>query len=453
MSLYSKIIDLQKLSAAWQRVRRNKPAAGVDNITWQQFDENSREELKQLQMELSEHEYAPLPVRNVTLYKGEKARVIALYSMRDKVVQQSIAQELVKLFEGRLSPQSYAYRNEKSALQAVEDITASIRTRQYGAVLKADISHFFDSIEWNLLQERLSRVIREEDVLELIRLNACTPMLDEVSGELTKKKKGIHQGSSIALILSNIFMMDFDIALARPEYFYVRYSDDLLVLGKEKEKLTMLSNEIRVRLEELHLEVNESKTLCCDLGEGVDFLGYHLDSSGKNIPAKAEDRLYDRLETMWLTNPALGVQEKAAKALEIVGGWQQYYRDERKIQSIYEYIALAYALKGRREMQSRLKTVRPELKNVCRDITEYLALMWKKQGEESLELLEYEQYYDLPDQTDGKMCDRLLPVLSLMPVWSMFTTKLLRFRKFWMIKGCTGISSFPAIEAIMSGFF
>ena len=81
--------------------------------------------------------------------------------------------------------------------------------------------------------------------------------------------KGIHQGSSIAPILSNIFMMDFDIALARPEYFYVRYSDDILILGKEKEKLIALSNEIRVRLEELHLEVNEAKTICCTLDEGV----------------------------------------------------------------------------------------------------------------------------------------------------------------------------------------
>ena len=408
MSLYNKIIDFQKLSAAWQRVRRNKPAAGVDNITWQQFDENSREEIKQLQMELSNHAYSPLPVRNVTLYKGEKARVIALYSMRDKVVQQSVAQELTKLFEGRLSPQSYAYRSEKSALQAVEDITAAIRTRQYGAVLKADIAHFFDSIEWGLLQTRLSRVIREEDVMELVRMNACTAMLDDVSGELTEKRRGIHQGSSIAPLLSNIYLMDFDIALARPEHFYVRYSDDLLILGKGKENLTVLSNEIRVRLEELRLTMNESKTLCCEMEEGVDFLGYHLDSTGKTIPAKAEDRLYDRLETMWLTNPTLRVQEKAAKALEIIGGWQQYYRDERKIQSIYEYVAFAYALNGRKEMQSRIQAERQRLKNACRDIAEYLSLVWKKQGEEDLELLEYEQYYDLPDQTGGKLCGRLL---------------------------------------------
>lgn len=175
MSLYNKIIDLQKLAAAWQRVRRNKPAAGVDGVTWQQFDENSREELKQLQIELKEHRYEPLPVRNVTLYKGEKARVIALYSMRDKVVQQSLASELSRLFEGRLSSQSYAYRSEKSALQAIGDITAEIGTKRYEAALKADITHFFDNISWNLLKARLMRAVKEDDVLELIRMTPARP--------------------------------------------------------------------------------------------------------------------------------------------------------------------------------------------------------------------------------------------------------------------------------------
>ena len=277
MSLYNKIIDIQKLSAAWQRVRRNKPAAGVDNVMWQQFDDNSREELKQLQIELREQRYAPLPVRNVTLYKGEKARVIALYSMRDKVVQQSLASELTKLFDNRLSSQSYAYRSDKSALQAIEDITTAINTKQFNAMLKLDITHFFDCIRWDLLKGRLSRVIKEEDVLELIRLNACTAMMNDVTGELTEKRVGIHQGSAIAPILSNIYMMDFDVALSKPGFFYVRYSDDMLVLGTDKQKLLELANEIKIRLQDLQLAVNETKTICCDITEGIDFLGYHLD--------------------------------------------------------------------------------------------------------------------------------------------------------------------------------
>lgn len=90
MSLYTKIIDLQKLEAGLQKVVRNKPAAGVDGITYDMFLANKKEYLKQLHVELVEHRYHPLPVKLVNLYKGEKERQIALYSMRDKVVQQSI---------------------------------------------------------------------------------------------------------------------------------------------------------------------------------------------------------------------------------------------------------------------------------------------------------------------------------------------------------------------------
>ena len=86
MSLYNKIIDLQKLCNAWERVKKNKPAAGVDHVTYQQFDNNKKEELRQLQAELQNHTYKALPVRKTMLYKGEKAREIALYAMRDKVI-------------------------------------------------------------------------------------------------------------------------------------------------------------------------------------------------------------------------------------------------------------------------------------------------------------------------------------------------------------------------------
>ena len=97
MSLYTKIIDLQKLDASLQKVLKNKPAAGVDGITYDMFEANKKEYLKQLYLELEEHRYHPLPVKLVNLYKGEKMRTVALYAMRDKVVQQSIVQELQKI--------------------------------------------------------------------------------------------------------------------------------------------------------------------------------------------------------------------------------------------------------------------------------------------------------------------------------------------------------------------
>lgn len=84
MSLYTKIIDLQKLDVSLQKVLKNKPAPGVDGITYDMFEANKKEYLKQLHLELQEHRYHPLPVKLVQLYKGEKERTVALYSMRDK---------------------------------------------------------------------------------------------------------------------------------------------------------------------------------------------------------------------------------------------------------------------------------------------------------------------------------------------------------------------------------
>ncbi len=103
MSIYNKVIDLQKLHQAWERVRRNKPAAGVDSVTYEQFDADKNAALKQLNIDLKNHTYHALPVRRVVMYKGEKAREIALYSMRDKVVQQSVAAELNRIYDNRFS--------------------------------------------------------------------------------------------------------------------------------------------------------------------------------------------------------------------------------------------------------------------------------------------------------------------------------------------------------------
>lgn len=209
MGLYTKIIDLQKLTAAWQKVRKNKPAAGADHITCEQFDANYREELKQLNLDLKEHRYEPVPVKRIMLYKGEKAREIALYSMRDKVVQQSVASELSRLFDPYFVQGTFAYRSGKSALQAIDLVTEQMRTGKWNVVLKLDITKYFDRIQWPVLQNMLQRKVREEDVIQLIRKDVQNVSLEE-SGDLKEKTRGIHQGSGISPVLSNIYLMEFD---------------------------------------------------------------------------------------------------------------------------------------------------------------------------------------------------------------------------------------------------
>lgn len=169
MSLYSKIIDMQKLGQAWERVRKNKPACGVDNVTFEMFEERRREEIKQLNLELTEHRYESLPVRMNTIYKGEKARRIALFSMRDKIVQQSLAHELGRIYEPLFSKSTYAYRPGQSALEALKLIEERIKGKKSLWVLQMDIADYFDSIQHEGLLRILGQQIKEQDVLELTR--------------------------------------------------------------------------------------------------------------------------------------------------------------------------------------------------------------------------------------------------------------------------------------------
>ncbi len=396
MSIYNKIIDLQKLNQAWDKVKKNKPAAGVDNITYEQYEETRKEEIRKLQEELREHSYDVLPVRLVNLYKGEKVRTIALYSMRDKVVQQSLAVELGRIFDKEFTDRTYAYRSNKSALNAIGEIESAIGSGKYAGFLKVDISHYFDTIRWKRLETDIRKYIGEEDVIELIRKNSCSVSLDETTGELVEKREGIYQGSGIAPILSNIYLMEFDRYFsAIADVFFIRYSDDMILLGKDREAMVDLLMEIKAKLEERGLCINESKSVVGEIEKGFDFLGYHFDSSGKSIPSKAEDNLNDRLETMWLTSGNVDIVDKLKKVLEIVGGWEQYFRGERNIGSIFEYSALVYTNGNRQDDNDWLVSERKNQENIYRDIAGYLAGFWREKGNCKMELFEYEQFYEV----------------------------------------------------------
>lgn len=399
LSIYSKIIDLQKLGQAWERVKKNKPAAGVDNVTYEQFENGKKQELKQLNIELRDHSYKAMPVKRVMLYKGEKAREIALYSMRDKVVQQALAAELNKLYDFRFSAQTFAYRSNKSALDAVNAVEEVIHQRGYIWALKVDIAHFFDEIDWKILRKILERDIKESDVIFLIEENTKSVMLEN-SGELVEKRRGIYQGSGISPVLSNVYMLEFDQWMSGLEGYFIRYSDDMLLLGNSKERMIELLKEIKVRLEKIGLKVNESKTYCVSLEDGVDMLGYHFSLEGKSIPSKALQGLQDKLETMWLTSPELSLEDKIKKAIEIVGGWEQYFREKRKTESIFEYMVLIYAAQAQEEYLDDLEQRRVSVSNIYKDIAVYLAKIWETAGRKQMELLEYEQYYQIWNRED-----------------------------------------------------
>lgn len=205
MSMFNRIIDMQKLMSVWKQVYKNHPKEGVDGVTYEEFDQNLKQYVKELYLELKERRYECMPVKIIPLFKGEKVRYIGLYCMRDKVIQSSIAAELSKMYEPHLSKCCYAYRNGQSALQASETIHKKISSMENGYVLKADIHSFFDFVKHDKLREKLRNMIAEEDVVELVFQCICARSVDR-DGTLSEKTVGLYQGSSIAPVLSNIYI-------------------------------------------------------------------------------------------------------------------------------------------------------------------------------------------------------------------------------------------------------
>lgn len=404
MGIYSKIIDLQKLGAAWDKVKKNKPAPGVDHVTYEEFEERKRAELKQLNLELAEHRYESLPVKLTAIYKGEKARSIALFTMRDKVVQQSIVQELSKIYEPSFSTCTYAYRPGQSALHALELVESRIQKSSESGemlwVLKLDIADFFDSILHEKLLEILHKQVREEDVLELVKNMLETPVLNEKDGELTKNRCGIFQGSSCAPLLSNIYLMDYDIEMEKRCEFYLRYSDDILILERDEKKVRTWYEYTKVFLEGKGLTLKDSKMVQKKLEgtESFDYLGYSFSLTGKSIPKKAEESLGKRLEEMWLAS-GLGIDEKLKKGQEILGGWEQYYKNERDISSMIEYVIVLSMIRNKAEnIVLSVEEKRFRHINYYKDIARYMAEYWKSQRNIKSMLREYEQFFQVPEE-------------------------------------------------------
>ena len=419
MGIYSKTIDLQKMMSAWEKVYKNKPAKGVDNITCEEFEANKKEELKQLQIELKEHRYEVQPVKKVTIYKDEKAREIGISSMRDKVVQQSVAIELSRIYEPCFSKSAYAYRSGYSALTALDKIEKYIQGKDKYWVLKLDIEHFFDNVSHSILLGILKQKIHDADMLNLIKDILETSVISE-DGEIIKNKKGILQGSSCSPILSNIYLLDFDLEMEKISDFYIRYSDDIFIIGRNRERITKILDKVKLIFEKKNLNIKQSKTVMQTVKNEFDFLGYTFSSHGKKIPRKAEVSLESRLETMWLTSGEK-IDKKLKKGQEILGGWEQYYRDEREIGSIIEFVVAISMLKGKSDdFRKKIEQSRNKFNNIYKDILEYFVLYWNTRLMPENILYEYEDYLEITADNKIKSYENKALLKELIQLYSKF---------------------------------
>jgi RNA-directed DNA polymerase len=335
---------------AYERVKANKGAAGIDDVSIQDFEKDLKKNLYKIWNRMSSGSYFPPSVKTVEIPKGDgKKRKLGIPTVGDRIAQMVVKIHLEPLVEPHFHQDSYGYRPNKSGLDAVE--VARRRCWKYDWVIDLDIKGFFDNIDHELMMRAVAKHTKEPWILMYVQrwLKASAETSD---GVVTERAKGTPQGGVISPVLANLFLhYAFDEWMKRnyPENPFERYADDIVVHCKTEEEAVKLKEIIRQRLEECKLELHPEKTkivYCKDANrhgsyqnEKFDFLGYTFrPRSSRNrhgklfvnftpaISDKAKQKTRDKVKSWLKEVKPNGILKEFVKIINpTVTGWVNYY--------------------------------------------------------------------------------------------------------------------------------
>jgi retron-type reverse transcriptase len=281
-NLFAKITSFQNLLLAAKKGQKNKRYQ--ENVL--AFNFNLEGELFRLQEELRSRTYQPGPYRDFIVHDSKK-RLISAAPYRDRVVHHALINVIEQLFDPMFISDTYACRKSKGTHAALLRFREFLARHPY--VLKCDIRKYFQSMDHEILLEKLRKKIRDTDTLWLVEkiissrnFNEQLPALYYPGDNLFspfRRRRGIPVGNLTSQFFANVYLNDFDHWLKEEIRVgpYLRYVDDFCLFGDDKERLNQIRSAIQEYLAALRLSIHEGKSRIYTAKEGIEFLGFrHL---------------------------------------------------------------------------------------------------------------------------------------------------------------------------------
>ena len=319
------VCSSQNLKQAYKRVKRNKGVAGIDQMPTGKFADWFICEGESLINDLLQGNYQPQGVKQVEIPKPKGGmRKLGIPTVRDRIIQQAIAQVLSPIYEREFSERSYGYRPRRNAQKALQQASEYV-TEGREVVVDMDMKSFFDEVNHDRLMHELSTKIGDKTLLRLIRKYLQSGILS--GGLISQRTKGTPQGSPLSPLLSNIVLDELDKELEKRGHCFVRYADDFSIYVRSQVAGERVKKSISAFItNKLKLKVNEEKSRVCEVDKTV-LLGHTILKSGDLVVAKENvERFKNSVRKITKRNRGVSIEQIISELNSKLRGWFEYYK-------------------------------------------------------------------------------------------------------------------------------
>jgi RNA-directed DNA polymerase len=321
--LLERILSRSNMLKAWERVKANKGAPGIDNMPIDDLMDFAREHWDTIRASLLAGTYQPLPVKRVEISKPTGGlRPLGIPTVLDRLIQQAVAQVLYHIFDAHFSESSFGFRAGRSAHDAVYQVRDYIR-QGYRVAVDADLSKFFDTVDHDILMNRVARRVRDKRVLQLIGRYLRAGVV--INGRRQDTRKGVPQGGPLSPLLANILLDDLDNELEKRGHHFARYADDFVILVKShRAGKRVMASICHFLANQLKLSINQEKSTVASTNE-ITFLGFIFKGAGIRWSDKAFAEFKRRVRKLTGRSWGVSMEYRFTKLAEYLRGWMGYF--------------------------------------------------------------------------------------------------------------------------------